>query len=295
MTAAEREAARPGVEQRILDRRLAAGVHPQLAARAAERIVAGTTHADAGSQAWTLHSDNATVGTAWTHARDGRSYLADLDVSAADAAGALAAIVAALAAQGPELLVFDVPAGDEVAAAALSSTEAALQGTQMQLDLAPPVDAPPRVVLRSMTDQEVTSYRGQLVAAYAQDLFDSGGFLTLEAAHEASASQTEELLPDGPPVPGHHLWTAYDGEKAVGNLWIFAVDLVAFIYDLEVRADQRRRGYGRELLDAGARAARDLGADVLGLNVFGHNEPARAMYERAGYLTTEQTWRISLT
>ena len=59
-----------------------------------------------------------------------------------------------------------------------------------------------------------------------------------------------------------------------------------------MHADQRRRGYGREILDAGALAARDLGAEVLGLNVFGHNDVARALYERAGYVTTERSYRI---
>jgi ribosomal protein S18 acetylase RimI-like enzyme len=70
--------------------------------------------------------------------------------------------------------------------------------------------------------------------------------------------------------------------------------LKAFIYDIEVREEQRRRGYGRELLDAGASAAVELGATTLGLNVFGPNDGARALYERAGYATTEQTYRIEL-
>jgi ribosomal protein S18 acetylase RimI-like enzyme len=61
-----------------------------------------------------------------------------------------------------------------------------------------------------------------------------------------------------------------------------------------VREEQRRRGYGRELLDAGSRAALALGATTLGLNVFGHNEGALALYERAGYATTEQTFRIAI-
>ena len=41
------------------------------------------------------------------------------------------------------------------------------------------------------------------------------------------------------------------------------------------------------MLDAGAVAAVELGARTLGLNVFGHNDGARALYARAGYDTTE--------
>ena len=46
------------------------------------------------------------------------------------------------------------------------------------------------------------------------------------------------------------------------------------------------------MLDAGAVAAVDLGARTLGLNVFGHNDGALALYERAGYDTTERTFRV---
>jgi hypothetical protein len=47
------------------------------------------------------------------------------------------------------------------------------------------------------------------------------------------------------------------------------------------------------MLSAGAVAAVELGARTLGLNVFGHNEGALALYQRAGYDTTERTFRIA--
>ncbi len=46
----------------------------------------------------------------------------------------------------------------------------------------------------------------------------------------------------------------------VGILWVHVEGANAYIYDIEVREEQRRRGYGREILDAGALAARELGA-----------------------------------
>ena len=85
--------------------------------------------------------------------------------------------------------------------------------------------------------------------------------------------------------------TARRWSRSCGSPWTGAT---GYIYDIEVHHDQRRRGYGREVLDAGARAAHDLGAAVLGLNVFGHNDGARALYERAGYATTEQRFRVSV-
>ncbi len=295
LAADQRAAVRAMIERRILERRLAAGMHPSLAARAAERIYANTTDDEsARTQAWALRDLMTDLGTAWTHARDRRAYLADLDVPVEHAHEALVAIMAELAGQELELLALDLPAGDEVAAAAIASTQAELQSTQMQLDLATPVENPLRVELRPMTATEFAAYRATAVEAYAQDLFDSGAFLDLESALESAATQTAHLLPAGRDSPGHHLWTAYDGHVPVGILWIFAGGDAAFIYDIEVRTDQRRLGYGREILDAGALAARRLGAEAVGLNVFGHNDGARALYETAGYATTEQSYRIDL-
>jgi ribosomal protein S18 acetylase RimI-like enzyme len=126
-------------------------------------------------------------------------------------------------------------------------------------------------------------------------MLDAGAFTDPALAIEASRRSSEELLPLGLESPGQHLWTAYDDDVPVAVLWISVDGGRGYIYDIEVVPDQRRRGYGREVLDAGARAARDLGAAELGLNVFGHNAGALALYEQAGYVTTEQTFRLSFS
>ena len=196
--------------------------------------------------------------------------------------------------RGEQALVVDVAPGDSVLETALHGRDARLVATQMLLDLASPVPPPERVTLRPMTGAEFAGYRDQLVTAYAQDMVDAGAFTDPAASLAASEQSTVELLPDGVDTSGQHLWTAYDGDTPVGILWIEVNGPKAFIYDIEVREEQRRRGYGREVLDAGARAAIDLGATTLGLNVFGHNDGALALYERAGYATTERTFRIAL-
>jgi ribosomal protein S18 acetylase RimI-like enzyme len=145
-----------------------------------------------------------------------------------------------------------------------------------------------------MSAEEFVVYRERLVTAYAQDLLDSGAFTDPALALEASEESTRDLLPHGLDSEGQHLWTPYDGDVPLGVLWLFVEGPHAFIYDIEVFEEQRRRGYGREVLDAAARAAVDLGANELGLNVFGFNEAARAMYEKAGYATTQRTYRIRL-
>jgi len=229
---------------------------------------------DGEETTWLVQREGVNVGTARTRARRGGLLLLGLDVAPTDAAEALDRLLAALGALGHDALVVDVPAGDPVLEVALAGRPLQLQATQMLLDLADVPAPPARVALRPMTAAEFQGYR--------------------DRAFAASVASTEQLLPDGLDTPGQHLWTAHDGEALVAILWIAVDGPTGYIYDIEVHHDQRRRGYGREVLDAGARAAHDLGARELGLNVFGHNDGARALYERAGYATTERTYRITL-
>ncbi|MET0525306.1 MAG: GNAT family N-acetyltransferase [Nocardioides sp.] len=243
---------------------------------------------------WDLLDDDVAVGTATTVARRSGPMLKVLNVPLTDAAPALVGVQSAARQAGEEVLLVDVASGDEVMAAALAGQDTRLVSTQMRLDLDAPVTEPPRVRLRPMSADAFTGYRGQIVTAYAQDLFDAGAFTELPDALAASELSTKELLPDGVDSPGHHLWMAYAADTVVGILWIHVDGERAYIYDIEVTPEQRRRGYGRELLDAGARAATALGAAYIGLNVFGFNQGAQALYATAGYTITEQTFRLAL-
>lgn len=281
--------------RRMLERRLAAGVHPQVAGETVDGLLARV--AELGADGWRCLRDDVEIGIAWTaSARPGAYHLLDLDVPVNEALATWAALADTLRAGGGEHVVLDVLAGDAVAEAVLAGLDAPLEATQMQLDLRPlvsPVIAlPQRVRLHPMSEEEFAAYEAHLLTAYAQEMLDAGAFTNLDSALAASERSQRDLLPEGLRTPGHHLWTARAEDTPVAVLWIRVQGAGAFIYDIEVRAEQRRRGYGREVLDAGALAARDLGAEVLGLNVFGHNDSARALYERAGYRTTERTYRV---
>jgi len=249
---------------------------------------------DEGDATWDVRRDAAAIGTARTQPRRGDQLMTVLDVPVEEAPDAFAAVRAALRDRGEERLAVDVPTGHVVLSAALAGSDARLVATQMLLDLTRPVPEPARVALRPMTADEFAGYREHLVTAYAQDMVDAGAFDDLPTALTASERSTQELLPDGSASPGHHLWSAVDGDTVVGILWIHAEGAKAFIYDIEVREEQRRRGYGQEMLDAGAAAAVQLGARTLGLNVFGHNDGARALYTRAGYDTTELSYTVAM-
>ena len=95
-------------------------------------------------------------------------------------------------------------------------------------------------------------------------------------------------LPDGLSTANHHFFVGMvDGER-VGTLWLATERPMAFVYDVVVDEDQRRRGYGAGLMRAGAVWARARGAHALGLNVFGYNRGAKTLYDRLGYHVVEE-------
>jgi len=63
-----------------------------------------------------------------------------------------------------------------------------------------------------------------------------------------------------------------------------AGDHVVMIQGLAVDPTRQRHGVGRTLLDAAAAEARARGARRLRLRVLAHNEPARRLYDRSGYV-----------
>jgi ribosomal protein S18 acetylase RimI-like enzyme len=246
------------------------------------------------STTWEVVADGRPIGTATTGVRRERPLLTGLDVPVDDAPRAYDRLLAALRELGHASMSMVVRSDDPVLTAAIEGRGLDVGATQMLLHLDGPVTPPARVELRPMSAAEFDRHRAALVTGYAQDLLDAGAVDDLESALAASEASARELLPDGASSTGQHLWTAYDGEVPVGILWVFVDGEHGYIYDIEVREDQRRRGYGRELLDAAAVAAAELGAVRLGLNVFGFNDVAQSMYEKAGYLVTERTYRVRL-
>ena len=151
--------------------------------------------------------------------------------------------------------------------------------TQMLLDLTGPVAAPARVVAAADDRRRVRGVprpdrHGVRAGDGRRRLLRRPGHRPggLGALDPGELARPRDLdVPRPPPVDPR--WTA---RRWWASSWIHVDGAKAYIYDIEVRDEQRRRGYGREMLDAGAAAASELGARTLGLNVFGHNDGARA-------------------
>lgn len=145
-----------------------------------------------------------------------------------------------------------------------------------------------RVTLRTMTPAEYDAAAEHREAESAREL---SRFMPEEAARERARQGAATFLPDGLRTPGHHLVAAEnDAGEVVGNAWVGpdprqAADAAtaAWLYDLHVFPPFRRRGYGSAILAAAEELTAREGWTSLGLNVFGDNEAAIALYRRNGY------------
>lgn len=140
------------------------------------------------------------------------------------------------------------------------------------------------VRLEPMTEDEYKPWRAEAEAHYVRSLAASGHSAG-EAARDA-ADTYAQLLPGEFTTPGHHFWYAYDGDRRVGFLWIKVTRDSAFVYNVAVEPDLRRRGYGRAIMLAAERWCRDNALTRIGLRVFAHNTGARALYEQLGFTET---------
>jgi ribosomal protein S18 acetylase RimI-like enzyme len=148
------------------------------------------------------------------------------------------------------------------------------------------------LVLREMTATEFAELRPRLEADYAANIQRSGAMPRTEAVRKAAAD-LDHLLPEGQATPGHLLWTGTVGGRPVGQVWLQLRERSdgthAFGFELWVRPRLRGRGYGRALVRAAQRAARERGVRSVSLSVFGFNETARRLYESDGFVVTAQT------
>ncbi|GCE07440.1 GNAT family N-acetyltransferase [Dictyobacter aurantiacus] len=147
------------------------------------------------------------------------------------------------------------------------------------------------VILEPMSEVDFQSYLDFAVADYAQEHVKSGRW-SQEEALEQSRKQYAELLPNGVASPDQYLFTIVDPDhqRKVGILWFArearAGQHAAFVYDVRIDEEYRHQGYGSQAFLEMEKKVRDLGLSRIGLHVFGHNQPALAMYQKLGYVAT---------
>jgi ribosomal protein S18 acetylase RimI-like enzyme len=129
------------------------------------------------------------------------------------------------------------------------------------------------------------------VTGYADDNVAAGRWTADEAMGLARA-EFVRLLPQGLATPNNRLYEIRDqeGDRTVGFLW-FATMVrgnarVAYVYQLEVHPEFRRRGHARAAFQAMESIAAAMGLSSIGLHVFGHAAEAQALYGSLGYQVT---------
>jgi ribosomal protein S18 acetylase RimI-like enzyme len=142
------------------------------------------------------------------------------------------------------------------------------------------------VRLAPMTDEQFEAYQAISFKDYADDLVKSGR-MSEEAALTEAETQFRQSLPQGLASADQHLFTAYVGEVEVGLVWVQVQERDgeprAWIFDIRVKPEARLQGFGRQMMLAVEEFSRARGAVSIGLNVFGFNTGARALYEEIGY------------
>ncbi|MGZ4710591.1 MAG: N-acetyltransferase family protein [Acidimicrobiales bacterium] len=138
-----------------------------------------------------------------------------------------------------------------------------------------------------MTAAEWLTWAAHIDRGYVDQMVEMGG-MSRPAAEAKAAADWPELLPDGPLTPGHSYFVAESGGRPVATLWLgrraddVDGDLV-WVYDIEVEADVRGRGFGRAVMGRAEDEARAAGVARIGLNVFALNVAAIALYTSLGY------------
>jgi ribosomal protein S18 acetylase RimI-like enzyme len=149
----------------------------------------------------------------------------------------------------------------------------------------------PSIDLQLMSQKEYEDWLPGQCNRYAEDKVRAGNWPSAGAL-ERSNREMAGLLPDGLRTPGHDLYNIIDTESsvAVGQLWIKRSTIgpvqSAYIYNIEIREDQRGRGFAAAAICAIEVILARQGITQLSLHVFGFNNVAQRLYQRLGFLTT---------
>jgi len=159
--------------------------------------------------------------------------------------------------------------------------------------------AAPVVRFVPFDEEDFAGWLAQAIPAYALGHVEDGQWAPAEAVLRSQQAHAA-LLPQGLATPGHAFMRVHvEGESApVGLLWWAETEAAGirgfYVYGLEVAEEARRRGIASAALGELERLARERHLAFVALHVFGHNLPARRLYEQAGFEPTNINMRKML-
>jgi ribosomal protein S18 acetylase RimI-like enzyme len=147
------------------------------------------------------------------------------------------------------------------------------------------------VKLKKMTEGDFQQFFQYSIESYAKEKTASGNWGEEEAL-EKSKEEFQKLLPNGKNSENNELFIIVeDGvEEKVGHIW-YAAQLhnsqkEAFIYDLLVYKEHRRKGYAEKAINALEEIVKEKQIPKLSLHVFAHNKSALSLYDKIGFEPT---------
>ena len=143
-----------------------------------------------------------------------------------------------------------------------------------------------RASVRPLRGEEFDAWRERVIDTYGTDLARASG-QAASVVTERARALLDGLLPDDAATAGHWLLVIVDEDGVdVGTLWIGPHgdrSDSAYVFDVWIDEAHRGRGLGRAAMTLAEQVVADAGFGELGLNVFGFNTPARALYDSLGY------------
>jgi ribosomal protein S18 acetylase RimI-like enzyme len=253
------------------------------------------------SRSWTVCANGRRVGTVRTGATRYGSHLVgrieDLEITDGlrRGRGTVAALAAeeVLRAWGCAKSELTVP----VTATAAHALALALGYTETSRKLAKRLGRvptpPPGLTVRPITPEEYPDWLAAIGVEYRAQLVRSG--LTEHQAAERSRVDDDRLLPQRHATPGVALRRLLAHGEPVGSLWVALTGIrlpdgrpLGWVMNVEVAAERRGEGFGRELMLTAERECLTAGVRDLGLNVYSANRVAIRLYDSLGYLTTRR-------
>ena len=143
------------------------------------------------------------------------------------------------------------------------------------------------VRLEALQQDDFERFLDREVRGYAEDHVRNGNWPE-EGALERSRKEFEFYLPDGIHTQDQYLWSLVDSSNSkIGILWVQVKDHKAFIFDFVIDEEFRGKGFGKQSLAAMDETLKSMGAESVGLHVFGDNIIAQELYKKAGYQITD--------
>ena len=142
------------------------------------------------------------------------------------------------------------------------------------------------VKFTNMSEEAFQSFRARSLREYADSICKNYD-VSVEVATERATSQFDELLKSGLHTENQSIFHVTDeatGEN-VGIVWYSykEEDRQVFLYEIWMDPNFRGKGYGTQTMEELHRQSKELGAQKVGLHVFGQNTGAIALYRRLGY------------